>query len=135
MVPAGQRLGEDVAGIFSRVLSGSVPPPPDAPREPTTDQCSDHAPVQLANGRTGYACWYPQMGGYVGKAVAVPDGGCVDVWVWHDGQFPFRDERDSDDDDEWAVRRNPVELHHCDGEQFIRFGEFLVSLESGEGGE
>jgi hypothetical protein len=70
---------------------------------------------------TTMACWYPQMGGYSGKAVAVSDDtGCVDLYVWHDGEFPF-----TGDDDGPAP---PVEVHHCDPEQFIQFGRQLTAF-------
>jgi hypothetical protein len=65
------------------------------------------------------------MGGYVGKAVAANDGGCIELWVWHDGTFPFTDEGQPD-------ARPPVQLHHCVPEQFIEFGEFLASLNQSE---
>lgn len=91
-------------------------------RIPTADECSQHEQVALGDGRTGTACWYPQMGGYWGKAVAVISNDCVDVYVWHDGEFPF-----GEDDS-----REPALIHHCDGEQFIAFGKFLVALQNGE---
>lgn len=86
-------------------------------REPTDEECSTRAVVQLADGIRGYACWYPSMGGYVGKAVAVPDPGDdgPDVFVWHDGEFPFGE-------------GSPVRLHHCAPDQFISFGSFLAEL-------
>jgi hypothetical protein len=95
-------------------------------REPTADECSAGAVVQLTDTLRGYACWYPQMGGYVGKAVAVvpDDSGCIDVYVWHDGQFPF-----SGEDEGRGRPTSPVELHHCDPDQFIRFGQLLDGLE------
>ena len=72
----------------------------------------------------GYAVWYPQMGGYCGKAVAVVDkkqqtgeGGCVECYIWHDGEFPFL----GDD-------RPPIHIHHCDPGQFIRFGKKLAKF-------
>jgi len=92
--------------------------------EPTSDQCSNKDVVFEGNNEVGIACWYPQMGGYTGKAVAVFDkqweeydngtrcGGCVDVYVWHDGEFPFGD-------------GEPRKIHHCSGGQFIDFGEFI----------
>lgn len=86
--------------------------------EPTHQECTDHAPVG-----PGVAVWYPQMGGYRGKAVVVLDGeghGCCDVYVWHDGNFPIN----SADQD----APNPAVLHHCNGQQFIEFGMFLVGL-------
>jgi hypothetical protein len=86
-------------------------------REPTAEECSAHTPVTLDETLSGVACWYPQMGGYWGKAVAVADGGCVDVYVWHDGDFPFGEDG-----------RPPVELHHCDGGQFVAFGQFLEAF-------
>jgi hypothetical protein len=74
------------------------------------------------------ACWYPQIGGYAGKAVVMTDDdGCADVWVWHDGQFPFRSLDDADD----GPPRSPVLLHHCDGGGFIRFGQLLERLAGG----
>jgi len=59
------------------------------------------------------------MGGYCGKAVAVlyKDIGCFDVYVWHDGEFPFGDE-------------SPTRLHHCDPGQFVRFGEEIIKLQN-----
>lgn len=77
--------------------------------EPTAEQCTVRA--QVGEGR---ACWYPQMGGYAAKAIVFPDSGCADVWVWHDGSFPFAGEDGS-----------PAVLHHCNGDQFVAFGEFL----------
>lgn len=99
------------------------------PTEPTGDQCNKRLKVYEDEYRVGYAIWYPQMGGYVGKAVAVMDkewiehdggseGGCIDVYVWHDGEFPFNE------DDE----RQPAHIHHCDPEQFIEFGTALKEL-------
>lgn len=82
------------------------------PREPAGDECTAGAPYEH-EGRRGFATWYPQMGGYTGKCVVLFDaGGCFDVFVWHDGEFPFGG-------------RSPVEIHHCDPEQFIQFGEIV----------
>lgn len=97
-------------------------------REPTSDECSARAVVQLTDEIRGHACWYPSMGGYVGKAVAtIRDGdGCVDLYVWHDGDFPFGD----DSPDVWGEPRGPVELHHCEPDQFEAFGRWLGALAS-----
>jgi hypothetical protein len=81
--------------------------------EPTAEQCTAHEEVG-----PGIACWYPQMGGYVAKAIVIPGDTCADVYVWHDGSFPF-----TDDDP-----RGPAHLHHCSGEQFIEFGKFLTDV-------
>ena len=68
------------------------------------------------------ALWYPQMGGYVGHALAVADEDCVDVYVWHDGAFPF----DAEGHCGWCDRpQSPAKLHFCQPEQFIRFGQAL----------
>ena len=99
--------------------------------EPTTEQCNNHELVYKDQTRRAYAAWYPQMGGYVAKCVAVFDlqwkdlghgrhGGCIDVYVWHDGDFPFEG-------------RAPIVMHHCNPKQFIRFGEWLKEInESGK---
>ncbi len=96
--------------------------------EPTAEQCSAHETVYEDECNFGVAILYPQMGGYVGKAVAVfgkaDDGDtaddmenqCFDVYVWHDGEFPFHDGED------------PVVLHHCSAEQFVRFGESMRTV-------
>ena len=96
--------------------------------EPTAEQCSAHEKVFECESRIGYAIWYPQMGGYGGRAITLLDkswteypngsaiGGCFDVMVWHDGEWPFHD------------GENPTELHHCDPQQFIRFGEAIAQL-------
>lgn len=99
---------------------------------PTADQCATHAVVFRQGPTVGYALWYPQMGGYVGKAVALLDthagpvldttatqGGCVDVLVWHDGEFPFGPDDEA-----------PRLLHHCDPDQFVHFGETLARLQA-----
>ena len=99
---------------------------------PTSEQCTAKAKVWEDNDRIGYAIWYPQMGGYVGAAIALFDkkwksystgaaeGGCIDVYVWHDGEFPFSD------------GENPCLLHHCNPEQFIEFGKTLTEINQGE---
>lgn len=94
--------------------------------EPTAEECSANKKVFEDDTTIGYAIWYPQMGGYAGKAVALMDkqwtecrsGWCFDVLVWHDGEFPFSGE-DGD---------KPCRLHHCDPEQFISFGEKVAEL-------
>lgn len=95
-------------------------------REPTGDECNANAVLyEDADGVRGVACWYPQMGGYVGKAIIeVGRGdGCFEVYVWHDGEFPFSDES--------APGESPAHLHHCMAEQFIRLGELVLRLQSG----
>lgn len=108
--------------------------PPGTIPEPTAEQCSTHAAIQLTDGRTGYACWFPQTGGYSGKALAVPDladddgpGDGPDVYVWHDGEFPFSDGSPGP----WGDPRGPAVLHFCDPAQFVSFGLFLASIEDG----
>ena len=100
-------------------------------KEPTADQCSDNDLVYQDENQIGYACWYPQMGGYVGKAIALFDrkqkadfmdpfdGACVDVLIWHDGEFPFSKDAGV-----------PKRLHHCVPEQFIEFGKFMTKINS-----
>ena len=97
--------------------------------EPTGAECSAHAHVYDSADKMGFAVWYPQMGGYIGKAVAVMDknwtespngarlGGCVDVYVWHDGEFPFQQDVES-----------PRLIHCCDPEEFVDFGRVVGGL-------
>jgi len=94
-------------------------------KEPTCEQCSANEKVFEDEHTIGYAIGYPQMGGYVGRAVALiskGEGGadCFDVLVWHDGEFPFDGEGGN----------NPRRLHHCAAEQFVRFGEKIDELQS-----
>lgn len=98
-------------------------------QRPTGEQCESNAKVYEQGGTIGYAIWYPQMGGYVGTAVALFDkewteyphgaaeGGCIDVLVWHDGEFPFGNNGEP-----------PNAIHHCDPEQFIKFGKKLAEI-------
>jgi hypothetical protein len=99
--------------------------------EPTAEQCSANEKVFEDEDIIGYAIWYPQMGGYVGKAVVLLDkkwtefatgareGGCFSALVWHDGKFPFSGEDEGIE---------PIWLHHCDPEQFIKFGKKVAEL-------
>lgn len=94
------------------------------PKQPTPEECS--AGKSWSEGAWIYlACWYPQMGGYVGRCVvrtnnADPERGhsCFDAFVWHDGEFPFGD-------------GEPREIHHCDPNQFIEFGQRIQRLQLG----
>jgi hypothetical protein len=104
------------------------------PPMPTADQCSKHERLPDFNNFPAFACWYPSMGGYVGKAIVVitPDvdpgenvrqpgdyDRCFDVYVWHNGKFPFSD-------DEYDQSVSPIRLHHCCPSEFIEFGEFVI---------
>lgn len=95
------------------------------PDEPTPDQCSERTRFAW-DGFQAMACWYPQMGGYVGKCVVVnasdPDADCFDAYVWHDGAFPFSDDGEGE-------RRQPVRIHHCIADQFIGFGNAVLKLQ------
>ena len=93
--------------------------------EPTGGQCGSNELIFQDEKEAHYAIWYPQMGGYVGRAVAVIEKGpwgaeaCIDVYVWHDGDFPFHD------------GEPPRRIHHCNPNQFIDFGKTLVELNKG----
>ncbi len=99
-------------------------------KQPTTDECSNNTQVYEDDSNLGFACWYPQMGGYGGytpKCIAVFNkrwelfdngsaiGGCIELYIWHGGEFPFTDE-----DGE------PKHIHICSPEQFIILGKFLT---------
>ena len=69
----------------------------------------------------------PQIGGYHAKAVvadncthAPRENECFEMWVWHDGEFPYGEDT--------YPGRPPIELHGCDPEQFIRFGEDVRAM-------
>jgi len=96
---------------------------PAHPPEPTAEQCSRNEELDEFDGKRAFAAWYPQMGGYAGKAVVVVDDGCFDVWVWHDGDFPF-----SPDGSPPRESYSPRLIHHCSAEQFISFGKELVQI-------
>lgn len=83
-----------------------------SPRQPTADECSNN--TEIEPGR--FAIWYPQMGGYVGRAVIEEDDGGFNAWVWHDGEFPFENGFE------------PRMLHHCEAAQFVRFGRDVQAL-------
>lgn len=93
--------------------------------EPSTDQCTANSPITLPDGRTGYAIWYPTMGGYVGRAVVAPDDGCFEAWVWHDGEFPFSGS------DPYRESGTPNHLHHCSADAFVTFGQTVERLMDG----
>lgn len=66
------------------------------------------------------------MGGYVGRALAKAGVCCVDVWVWHNGRFPFDGDCHS-----CGEERQPVRLHMDDGHEWRALGEFLDALTDG----
>lgn len=98
-------------------------------KQPTVDQCTAREKVYEDDDTVAYAIWFPQMGGYCAMCVAIFDkqwyitrgggavGGCVDLLVWHNGDFPFSDED-----------QNPRKLHLCDPHQFIDFGKALAEI-------
>ena len=85
---------------------------------PTAEQCTARELVEI-EGRRGVALWWPQMGGYVGKAVIFPgpDGEGADVLVWHDGEFPFDRTCPNCGED-----RLPARIYVTDPGDWIRFG-------------
>ena len=101
------------------------------PREPTPEECSANAPID-----GGYAFWWPSMGGYVGRCVGIENAEhCLDIYVWHDGAFPFSSEPETGWDclcpgcaNESPPRRQPIPLHMCLPSQFVRFGQDLARM-------
>jgi hypothetical protein len=88
---------------------------------PTAEQCSAKDVIEI-EGRRGVALWWPQMGGYVGKAVVFTDGECSEVLVWHDGEFPFDGTCPNCGDD-----RRPARIHLHDPQDWVRLGRNLES--------
>jgi hypothetical protein len=105
----------------------TTPPP-----EPTSDEVVLGATVNLPDGRWARACWFPSIGGYVGKALVIPsqvEGECcTEVWVWHNGQFPFSGQCPA-----CSSECSPVLLHVHGGQDFIAFGELVDECESATG--
>jgi hypothetical protein len=94
------------------------------PREPSPQECDGRSAI----GDGWHALWFPNIGGYVGRAAAKFDeDGCCDVFVWHDGQFPFS----SDGDRDWDGRaKSPALLHISDIDDFKHFVLNLEEIES-----
>lgn len=92
-------------------------------KAPTADQCNGNEQLEPIRGMSCWAAWYPQMGGYAARCIIRDCGsGCFDVYVWHDGEFPFSDESP------WVDDAEPVILHHCNPGQFVRFGVTVKEL-------
>jgi hypothetical protein len=91
-------------------------------KEPSDNDCRTNVEIKV-NNLKGYACYYPQMGGYLGKAIVIPlqydksTEPCYNVLIWHDGEFPFT-----------QLENEPVTLHHCSADQFIQFGNLLKTF-------
>lgn len=102
---------------------------------PSPQQCSNREKVITHDGRMGTALWFPQMGGYGGRAVAIvhaidaddPDNGEMNLLVWHDGEFPFQGFCPH-----CATDRQPVEIHLCDPEQWVELGKTLLAIARGK---
>lgn len=93
------------------------------PKQPTPNQCSENAVTEENERHIYRAIWYPQMGGYVSKAVVkvsksmIKSGQqCFDIFIWHDGDFPL------------GGHGSPILIHHCDPNQFIEFGEQVKKM-------
>jgi hypothetical protein len=95
--------------------------------EPTSEECLQRKIIYQDDIEILWATYYPQMGGYIGKAIVKATkqpsniNECFDVFVWHDGEFPFDGESSS-----------PVLLHHCMAEQFVNFGNEVLKMTGGE---
>lgn len=82
---------------------------------PTAEQCITGE--RLGDGM--FACWYPQMGGYVSKCIVMINdehSGCFEAYIWHNGDFPISDDCSTD---------SISHIHHCEADQFIKFGNFI----------
>jgi hypothetical protein len=83
-------------------------------KEPTAEDCGNNKTLYENNEVIIFACYYPQMGGYSGKCIICKNknNSCFDAYVWHDGEFPFSNE-------------TPNKIHHCDANQFVKFGNLI----------
>lgn len=104
------------------------------PNEPSSGDATLGNHIDLPDGRRARACWFPSMGGYAGRALIVApqrDGDCcTEVWVWHDGAFPFSSE--PSDHSRWPGEemRSPVRLTIHGGQDFIAFGQLVDECEA-----
>ena len=81
-------------------------------KAPTARECFDESETEY-----GRAFWTPQIGGYTAKALAqIDENGCVDIYVWHDGEHSTSDDR------------QPAKIHLCDPFQWDHFARFLEGL-------
>lgn len=98
---------------------------------PSGEDCETNKLIYETKLVRGYAIWYPQMGGNVGRAIVMIDkkgdvmidkkgDECFEVFVWHDGKHPLSEE-DGD---------VPIRIHHCSAEQFIEFGKKVLELQN-----
>lgn len=96
------------------------------PSCPTSEQCSAREQVEIPGSDVrAHAVWWPQMGGYSGRAV-VTITDCATLWLWHDSQFPIKDDQ------------RPREIHLCDPQQWIDVFQWLhdeVDAEINDGPE
>ena len=81
--------------------------------EPTATQCRDREKV-MHDGIEYTAFWHFQWGGYCGRALlsVMKSSDCFDVYVWHDGDFPYSDEL-------------PKKYHYCGIDQVRDFCKFV----------
>jgi hypothetical protein len=95
---------------------------------PTAEQCNKNE-IVFDDGKTiAHAIWSPNIGGHCGRALAYMDkkwveydngvchGGCIDLKIYHDGEFPTDGETP------------PLCVHVCDPDDIIEFGELLKKL-------
>jgi len=94
-------------------------------REPTRDECNENTKIYQNEKEVAYALWFPNMGGYAGKAIAVfsmekpiEKDDCMEIYVWHNGDFPF-----------CGSEKPPAKLHICDPTDFINLGTTLMAFQ------
>jgi hypothetical protein len=96
----------------------------DHPVEPSPADCQNQATGRWGERETK-ACWFTQMGGYCAKCVMVydrsgTDNGHLEIFVWHNGDFPFIT---GDDDEE-----KPRKIHICDPTDWKHFSEKMMAF-------
>ena len=96
-------------------------------RMPTSEECSANAVFERVECGAWHALFSPQFGGYCGPAaVYIGDGSneesCFELVVWHDGEFPLGDGNPGE----------PIAVHCCSAEQFVRFGKRVLAMQRGE---
>lgn len=90
-------------------------------RKPTAKECAANVEIEPTDSGAWFALRTPQINGYSGDAAIhierTLNNVCFEIAIWHDGEFSTDEESE------------PLQLHFCDPEQFIRSGKLVIKLQ------